>query len=112
MDSEHAGYVEYLQEKYFRIGPYTHLYVDMQDDDDPRCTGVLHVKWVFTFQDLGSTHIISRDPVKVTLDSETCDVLVDGIPYPDIEHAELAIFAGYYGKYVRDLYDFEGITQF
>lgn len=111
MDTEHKEYVEYIQEKYFRTGLYTHLFVDMQDGDGALGNGVLYVKWIFTFQDLGSTHVLSREPAVVSIDPRTCDVLVDGIPHPDIEHAERAIFAGHYGQYVRELYEFEGITN-
>lgn len=111
MGTEHAEYVEYLQDRFFRTGPYTHLYVDMNEAEDPEGAqgGTLKVKWIFTFQDLGSTHILSRDPAIVGIDPVSGSVLVDGAPYPDVEHAERAIFEGHYANYMLELYAFEGI---
>lgn len=107
MEEEHREYVQYVQERYFKTGPYTHLCVDMQEAD-----GVLRVKWVFTFQDLGSTHILSRDPAVVRVDSNTGTIMVDDTSYRNVECAERVIFEGHYADYVRELYAFEGIQSF
>jgi hypothetical protein len=104
--SVHCAYTEYVQEKFFKTGVYTHLFIDMKEASDLEN---LQMKWTFTFQDLGSTHIISRSNIILCVDPSSGHICVDGVSYPDLEHAEKAIFQGQYADYVRDLYEFEGI---
>lgn len=101
----HQAYTDYVQEKFFKTGVYTHLFVDMTE-----CThqNRLVVKWTYTFQDLGMTHIISRTNL-VDLDNATNHICVDGVLCSDLEEAEKAIFQGHYAEYLRDLYESEGI---
>ena len=96
-------FIDYVQEVYFRTGLYTHLYVGTSEEP-----AGISVKWVFTFQDLGCTHTISRVAVMGMVES-TGEVTVDDVVYPDMQAVEAAIFQGYYAKYLYDLYEFEGI---
>lgn len=110
MDTEHAEYVNYLQDRFFRTGIYTHLFVQMLDGEEPTGASTLHVKWIFSFQDLGSTHVLTRDPAVICVDPDTGNILVDNVPHADIASAEQAIFGGHYSNYMRELYEFEGIN--
>jgi hypothetical protein len=106
MDIVFREYTQHVQAKFFRTGLYTHLAIDMPPDEEGH--GLL-VKWVFTFQDLGSTHILSRT-AKVELHDTDQQLCVDGVACCDLAHAETALFQGHYADYVRDLYAFEGIS--
>ncbi len=110
MDNEqsHHEYTEYIQKKFFKTGLYTHFHIDMVE---PESSDGLLVKWTFTFQDLGSTHILTRDPAYVKFDPSTGEIIVDNIPFQGLENAEDAIFQGHYSNYMQDMYRFEGIVM-
>ena len=108
MDETHEQYTAYIQGKFFKTGLYTHLHIHMIDAES---TDGLLVQWTFTFQDLGSTHILTRAPAFVTLDPVTGAIRVDGVESSDLGQAEAAIFQDHYPNYVRELYEFEGITM-
>lgn len=97
-------YTQYVQAKFFRTGLYTHLYLTTVPDGDG-----LKAKWIFTFQDLGSSHTLSRE-VSLTLSDASGEICIDGVGYPTLAQAEDALFSGYYAAYVRDLYQLEGVS--
>jgi hypothetical protein len=98
-----CDYTAYIQGKYFRTGVYTHLDIELGEDER---TGELAVSWTFTFQDLGSTHVIARAPVLVVFDDG--QFFVGGNLQRDIEQTERALFTGY-ADFLRSLYEEEGI---
>lgn len=105
-------YTYYIQEKYFKTGLYTHFFLDLIESP-PLATDTserVRVKWVFTFQDLGSTHTITRDFTLILINPETGEMSVDGHVCPDMTHVEDVLFKGFYHDYMRDLYTFEGIN--
>lgn len=108
MTDEHMTYTHYIQSKYFRTGVNTHLHIEMKD---PAPSYGLMMKWIFTFKDLGSTHILTHPSVLVQINPSTWEIMVNGSPHADIWQAEAALFGGHYADYVRLLYEFEGIAQ-
>jgi hypothetical protein len=97
-------YIDYVQQTYFRTGLDTHLYMNTSEESDGIC-----VNWVFTFQDFGCTHTLSREAVMGML-VDTGELTVDNVPYPDLQAVETAIFDGHYAKYMQDLFEFEGLA--
>jgi hypothetical protein len=102
------AYIQRIQEKFFKIGPYTYLNIELKGGLCVPCE-TLHLRWVFYFQDLGSTHVIARDFTLTSLDPTIGCVSVGGKECLDMEHAENIMFSGFFKDYVRELYEFEGI---
>ena len=94
--------IDYLQAKYFRTGPRTHLHVTTLRGDE----GVT-LSWTFMFQDLGSFHSLSNASV-LTLDDE--HIIVDGVHCSTANQVERLVFGTRYEDYVRALYAEEGIV--
>jgi hypothetical protein len=107
MDLFFRGYVSYIQARFFRIGLYTHLYIETSAAEREAET---LVSWVFTFQDLGSTHTISNTSRLTMPQDSVAPICVDGVQCVDLYDAEDVMFRGYYADYVCDLYAFEGIS--
>ena len=108
MTDEHTAYTSYIQSKFFRAGVNTHLYIEMTN---PTPSDGLILKWMFTFKDLGSTHILTDTPALIQFDHSAGGIVVNGSPHADIWSAEAAVFSGHYADYVRELYASEGIAQ-
>lgn len=105
--SSYNRYVNYIQAKFFRTGVCTHLHIATPPLET---TEGVSVRWKFSFQDLGSCHIISSHASVVILESSG-ELCVNGVVCPTLHAMEDAIFGGHYESYVRDLYEFEGISS-
>lgn len=105
--SSYNHYVNYIQAKFFRTGVCTHLHIATPPLET--ADGV-SVTWKFSFQDLGSSHIISSHASVVILEPSG-KICVNGVVCPTLDAMEAAIFGGHYESYVLDLYEFEGILS-
>lgn len=77
------------------------MYVTVEDAPNES----LIVHWTFTFDDLGLFHSLSSSSY-LEMPDLFGPLLVDGVPFDDIQQAEEAIFGGdRYPNYVRILYD-------
>ncbi len=93
-------YLEYIKAKFLRTEGRTHLHVTTEDAPNE---GLL-VSWTFTFDDLGLFHTLSSTSL-LEMPDLFGPVLVDGMPFHDIEEAEEAVFGGgRFDAYVRELY--------
>ena len=104
--SSYNLYVGYIQARFFRTGVNTHLYLAISPGETG--DGVV-VKWIFSFKDLGSSHVISSEAT-VTVLEPTNQLCVNGVTCLGMSALEAVIFAGHYDAYVREMYEFEGIS--
>ena len=85
---------EYIQRKFFRTGPYTHMHIEHNP-------GLNHVRWVFTFMDFGMCHTIESIASVEQLGEST---LVDGALHHSLDSVCHALFGNRYARYVEELY--------
>jgi len=86
-----------IQERYFRTGPRTCLWIECAKHDPTILT------WSFTFMDIGMCHTISGH-ARVVKVSKNGPFKVNELEYPDENQALAAVFQGHLQDFQNRFY--------